>query len=71
MLWDNAIFTYKGDTINGTIGMLTFPTDPFEITAPVHTWTAQCISKLMAGDPQLQMLPPVLVDANDAEEIQT
>ena len=69
--WDVKLFAYKGDVINGTLSIITFPMDAFNMTEVAQIYSIPQINELLAQDTHLQLLAPLLNNATNIEELMT
>ena len=69
--WDGKLFAYKGNVINGTLSIISFPTDAFNVTEAAWLYSVPQINELLAQDEHLQLLAPPPNDAVHIDELMT
>ena len=68
-MWDNNVFTYKGDIMSSIMSNVAFPQDPFTLTNKVRVTSITQITKQFAQDLALDLGGPWAMDTPKTEVI--
>ena len=70
-LWDNEMYAYKGDVMNGMMSIVVFPQYPFVVMNPALVLTEQRITELFTAEEDTKLLALVMPNPEHTKMVMT